>query len=146
MRIQAGTSLLVVLLAACLAGRAGAAENLAGQRLAKHEKLRISIESGEGKFAALEAADKARLLRAQDHIFALLRGKDESAELTLAERSNVASRESEIVGIVSRIDPRTSLVRCSYQARIGSNRKEKVCKKVEHDLDPGVKIVIDLHK
>ncbi len=102
------------------------------ERVANQKSLRASVESSEGKFARLSGADKAGLLAAQDRIFEVLEGVPSEADLTATQRARLVTAESEVAIIVAKLDPSTAKpkVVCSYQARIGSNRKERVCKQV----------------
>ena len=102
------------------------------ERVANHRVLRSSVEKQEGKFAALKPGDKSKILRAQDRIFELLEGKSATAELSSADRTRMDNAESEIANLVASLDPpaASAKVKCSYEARIGSNRKERICRKV----------------
>ncbi len=147
MKARMLVSALLLSAALSFASNASTAQNSVGDRVAKHQVLRDSIERGEGKYAEIEAADKSRLMKAQDEIFLVLRGKVGDESLSGDERALVTSRETEIADILSRIDPRKGMVRCSFQARIGSNRKERVCKRIgfEYNAD-AKKVIIDLHQ
>jgi len=109
-----------------------AADSSVAEKIANQQTLRNSVESGEGKFARLKPADRTRILRAQDSIFAVLHGKSDSAELSRSEKARIDNAETEIANLVASLDPPVAKAKvvCSYEARIGSNRKERICRKV----------------
>lgn len=108
------------------------ADSSIAEKMANQQSLRTSVEAGEGKFARLHSADRTRILRAQDTIFALLEGRSATTELSHDDLSRIDDAESEIARLVASLDPPATKakVKCSYEARIGSNRKEKVCREV----------------
>jgi len=121
--------IIVVLMAAVPIALAGSS---VAERIANQQSLRSSVESGEGKFARLKAADRMRILRAQDTIFALLKGKSATSELSRSDVARIDSAETEIATLVASLDPPAAKAKvvCSYEARIGSNRKERVCRQI----------------
>lgn len=123
--------LLLCLLSSGVAADAASSGSIA-ERVANQKSLRVSVEAGEGKFAKLSRNDKAGLLAAQDRIFQVLEGLPSESQLTATQRATLGEAESEVARIVAKLDPPAGKpkVVCSYEARIGSNRKERVCKPV----------------
>ncbi len=116
-----------------LCGPVSAADMSVAERLANQQSLRASVEAGQGKFARLDASNKTRLLRAQHTIFMVLEGKSDNSQLNRSEQTRIDSAETEIAKLVASLDPPAAKAKvvCSYEARIGSNRKERVCRKVD---------------
>lgn len=108
------------------------AESSIAERVANQQSLRISVDAGAGKFARLTAVDKAKLLSAQARIFEILDGVPTESELTGTRRARLVAAESEIARIVAKLDPPTAKAKvvCAYEARIGSNRKERICRAI----------------
>ncbi len=137
-KLRSVFSLMMIVGAAWfLAGSAVASDSTVAERIANQQSLRSSVESGEGRFARLKASDKTKLLSAQETIFAVLEGKRASSDLNGEEALRLESAEDEITRIVASLQPTAAqrTVRCSYQARIGSNRKERVCKDIHSSGD-----------
>ena len=111
---------------------AAMADSSVAERIANQQSLRAAVESGEGKFARLKPADKTRLLRAQDTIFSVLEGKSATTDLSRQEVVRIETAETEIAQLVASLDPPAAKAKvvCKYEARIGSNRKERICRKV----------------
>lgn len=108
------------------------AESSIAERVANQKSLRSSVEAGEGKFARLTAIDKAGLLSAQARIFEILDGVPTESELTGTRRARLVAAESEVARIVAKLDPSTAKAKvvCAYEARLGSNRKERICRAI----------------
>ncbi|MEO6065520.1 MAG: hypothetical protein ABIP49_07075 [Lysobacterales bacterium] len=124
--------LFLTLLATAGAPVFASADGSVAERVANQRSLRASVEQNDGKFARLKADDKSKLLRAQDRIFALLDGKNSVTALSEDDLARLHDAETEIAGLVASLDPPAGKAKvvCSYQARLGSNRKERVCRKV----------------
>lgn len=117
------------------------ANSSVAERVANQRSLRLSVEQNDGKFARLKAAEKSKLLRAQDQIFAVLDGKSSTADLSDDDLARLQDAETEIAGIVASLDPPASKAKvvCSYQARLGSNRKERICRAVDSSDSTGAR-------
>ncbi len=103
------------------------------ERRANQERLRTSVEAREGKFAKLGVEDRAALMREQDKIFSILGDKSATSQLSGEEQRRLEGSEASIDRILAKLEPAVAKpkVVCSYEARVGSNRKEKVCRRID---------------
>lgn len=109
----------------------------AGEIVANQQKLRSLVELGEGKYASLKPGEKSRVLKLQDEIFDILDNAPSVSAMPADKRDELDSAQAQIASIGDGLDPAAGqrTVRCSYQARIGSNRKEKVCRDIHSSGD-----------
>lgn len=132
---MSGLSIRVAAIAALFALVSGTllAAGTVAERRANQERLRASVEAGEGKFAKLGTQDRSALLREQDTILGILKDKTSSSQLSTEEQKRLEGSEASIDRILARLEPAAAQpkVVCSYEARIGSNRKEKVCRRID---------------
>lgn len=124
----AAMALLLAVVSSSLMAAGTVAEHRANQ-----ERLRASVEAGEGKFAKLGTQDRAVLTREQDAIFSILADKTATSQLSAEDQKRLDGAEASIDRIIASLDPPKTApkVVCKYEARVGSNREEKVCRQID---------------
>jgi len=116
---------LVVFASAAAAERA----SLQLDEIRKEQALiRAGIDQRTGSYKDLSAANRDQLLAEQHRLLGLIEGRRTAEELTEIQARQVNESVENIRGLLAQSDD-DRLV-CERRARLGSNRKERVCRTV----------------
>ena len=90
--------------------------------------IRAEILSSKGAFKDMDASVRNDLLRHQDVVFELLKGKERTTQLSEADQIRVSNSISSIVAIISNAEDDRMV--CRREKMTGSHRPETICKTV----------------
>lgn len=133
MRIRnfaSGALLGLVLLASAASAEVGAGR--AALKLepvrAQQAQIRAGVQAQTGIFRDLSATSRDELLRTQEQMLRLIDDKNSTDELTESQKDEVFNSLEMIEAIVNKAEDDREV--CERVARLGSNRKERVCRTV----------------
>lgn len=92
----------------------------------QQQQIRADLEAGKGRYADFTASQRNDILRNQDMLFSLVRGKESSAELNEDQYMRVFTILESIEASVNK-ETDQALV-CTREKTIGSNRTTRVCR------------------
>lgn len=124
------TRFAAAVLGLCMAASSAvAADSTEGADLdairAQQTELRAEAQSGAGVFEKMSQPERAGLVAKQDHLLAMIEGKQELAELDDASKVAAFNLLQDINAIVNKAEG--SQVYCEYVKKTGSHRKVKQC-------------------
>ena len=100
----------------------------AAEIIQQQTALRSEVLSGKGAFKDMDATVRNDLLRHQEVVFDLLKGKELTTELSEADQVRVSNSISSIVAAVSNAEDDRMV--CRREKTTGSHRPETICKTV----------------
>lgn len=95
---------------------------------AQQLELREAARAGSGAFEDFPRRERDRLVEKQSALLELIEGKQQLAQLDEPARMDVFNRLEEIRAIVQSAED--SRMVCTYEKRVGSNMKTRICKSV----------------
>lgn len=92
----------------------------------QQQQIRADLEARKGRYADFTASHRGEILRNQDMLFSLLRGKETSEELNEDQFMRVFTILESIEASINK-EADQALV-CTREKTIGSNRTTRVCR------------------
>ncbi len=125
-------TLLLAATLACMGAPTFAAEAFAVKSMDEfldyQYALRNAVESGEGKFALLEPADRSKLIRAQDEIFQILDGVTSVKRLNNRDQEALYNAQHVVAAIVTKNEDDRSI--CYSTPDLGTHLATLRCRTV----------------
>ncbi|MEP6634281.1 MAG: hypothetical protein ABJA62_08745 [Luteimonas sp.] len=96
--------------------------------VAQQKQIRADMLAGKSHYAAMPESKRDELVRKQDHLFAVLDGKQSSSDLSPDQYADAFNTLEWIEGTINNDDANRMI--CRREKTLGSNRTARVCRTV----------------